>query len=696
MCRQLAGAAAHPAWLALSNRLPLPRVRIPAVAGLMICLSAALFAFPAQAFETRLRVPESGTFPPTGPLEVFIPADVPDDQLARLHMVIDGVDQRTRIEVRGEYARLTPVEPLTPGVHQLDLVELMPDGTVETHGSWEFTVAGEAGLSGSAVRYAGAASVTSDSTGVFLDNTGAPPVASNGSMDIQGRAEGSDWQVGARLPFVYDATSQTLSEKPFDIADYLLDIQRGPSLIRLGHHNIESHNLLLQNDFSRRGVSGRIEMDPMKGRLSAFTMQSSVTSGFDNLLGIHDRNDQVWGVAGQASPVDRGDFGMDVSFSYLDGRDPQLGPSTASLLPRREAQTWGMSTTFKFLQDTLSLRGDFAHSDFDIPGDPGVEPENGEAYKLTLDWSPVSPVTLFGDEAQFALSSGYERFSTFFTNPANVGDLRDVERYTTIAQLASGEWSVNAEYSQTYDNVDDSPLLPRTRARGAALNFNYTPAAEQDAEGNVAYGLLGNPTYGLAVGWTDTETVDPPRLGAPGLPTNFDNGQAQAQVSFDKGTWQWGLSYGAILTDDQVGGERSLTHSTGAQASINFTQLGLSLTPSVQYDRTNLDQGADNTAVIGNLSALYSPADVPVQAGLNFNFSRDAASDDSVETNTWMTSANVGWIAHDGSGDWPSLLLSLEGTHQYTDDKTAFGLSTESYVAFLKASLQWSRNFGTQ
>lgn len=657
-----------------------------------------LITAPAHAFDTELKVPDSGTFAPTGPLEVYIPADVPDDQLGRLHMVIDGVDQRTRIEVKGEYARLVPLEPLAPGVHRLDVVELMPDGTVVTHGSWEFTVAGDASLSGSTVRYAGGASVTADGIATLASKSDvADRFASNGSMDLQGRAQGRNWQVGARLPFVYDTTEQTLSGKPFDVADYLLDAQLGPTSAYLGHHNIESDNVLLQNGLARRGVSGRVDLNRLKSKIAAFAMQSSVTSGFDNLLGLSNRNDRVWGIAGSASPVNTTGFGMDVSFSYLDGRDPQLGPSTASLFSRRQAETWGMSTTLRFFEDTLSLRGDFAHSDFDIPDDPGVDPENGEAYKLALAWSPKSPVTLFGDEAQFTLGTDYHRYGTFFTNPANTMDLRDQERYGAVAQLAASEWNWSVNFAQVYDNVDDLPVLERNRSRGTGTAISYTPAPEQDAEGNIAYGWLGNPTYGFSLAYSDNKTVEAPRVGAPGAPVDLSNGQVEGRLDFDKGTWQWGVSYSAIVEDDLRLNQMSLTHSANAQASFAFANIGMTMTPSVQYARTNLDRGrADDTAIVGNFVALYSPTDVPISAGLTFNFSRNATSDDTVDTNAYYTSANVGWMALDGSGAWPSLELSLHGTYQYTEDMTAGGGSTDDYIAFLKASLGWSRNFGTQ
>jgi hypothetical protein len=699
--RHPAGAAAQFVRCALayagSGACYLRLSRAPVLAALAL-VTALSMAVPAQAFETELKTPEGGTFPPTGPLEVLIPADVPDEQLARLHMVIDGIDQRTRIEVRGKYARLVPAEPLTPGVHQLDLVELMPDGTVVTHGSWEFTVAGEASLSGGTVRYAGAAAVTSDTAGTFLAKNSVPdPIASTGSLDMQGRAEGSWWQVGARLPFVYDTSQQTLDDRSFDVADYLFDAKAGPVSAFAGHHGIQNDNVLLQNGLSRRGVSGRLDLNRMNSNVSVFQMQSSYTSGFDNFLGLSDRNDRVKGIAAAATPVDTAGFGMDVSFSYLDGRDPQLGPSTGSLLPRREAESWGMSTTLKFLQNTLSVRGDFAHSDFEIPDDPGVDPENGEAYKLALAWSPATAWTVFGDEARFMFGSEYQRYSTFFTNPANTGEIRDLERYSTMAQLTANEWNVGTQFSQAYDNVDDNPLLPRTRGRGAGMEIGYTPAPAQDPEGNASYGWLGNPAYGLSLAWTDIMTVDAPRVGPPGDQSDSVNGQAQARVDFDKGAWQWGVSYGAILTDDRDLNEMSVTHSAGAQASFTFASIGLSLAPSLQYDRTNLDRGrADSTSVVGNLSAIYTPTDVPVLAGLNFNFSRSAASDDTFDTNTWMTSANVGWIALDGAGEWPRLIVSLEGTHQLTDDLTRGGTSTDNYVAFLKASLGWSRNFGTQ
>lgn len=698
MFRHLAGAAGPFVRVALASARRVTRVlRVrfaPPVSA--FCLSAALFALPAYAFETELRVPESGTFPPTGPLEVYIPAEVSDEQLARLHLVIDGVDQRTRIEVRGDYARLVPEEPLTPGAHQLDLVELMPDGTVVSHGSWEFTVAGEAGLTGGAVKYAGGASITSNTAVRVLDNTGAHAAASSGSLDMEGRAEGGRWQANARMPFLYDTTDQTLANRSFDIADYLLNAQAGPVSAFAGHQSIENDNVLIQNDLSRRGLSGRIDLDELNSHVSVFQLQSSATSGFDNFLGVADRNDRMTGVAAGATPVDTDGFGMDVSLSYIDGRDPQLGPSTISLLPDRQAQTWGLSTTLKFLQDTLRLRGDFAQSNFEIPTDPAVDPEDGDTYRLQLIWSPQTPVTLFGDQAQFMLQTDYHRYSTFFTNPANTFDTSDQEQYNVAAQLSASEWTLGTQFVQFYDNVDDDPVLPRKRGRNGTLELTYSPAAGQDAQGNVSYGLLGTPTYGLSLNISDAKTVDPPRVGPPGEPEDTVNGGVTGRLDFTKSTWTWGVSYGTLLVDDRVRATLDLTHTADAHASFTFSDIGLTLTPSLQYIRNNQDGGrVDDSTWNGNFNADYQPTDIPVIAGLTFNFGRNALSDGSIETNTYFTQANVGWIALE-PGTWPGLTLSLEGTHQYSDDQTGGSLSSEAYTAFLKASLSWSRTFGTR
>lgn len=656
----------------------------------VLCLTGQVWALD---FQSHLK-PVTGARTPTDTIEVHIPANVPDDQLRRLHLAIDGTDIREQIEVRGDYAAWTPGTPLAPGQHRLDLVERMEDGTVITRGSWEIIISGDPGSGDGTVEYSGGLSVTADGVAkLAAKNPATHDFAGNGSIDSLLRGKGKWWEVGAHAPFVWDTANQTLAGRNFDVADYLFDARMGPLYGYAGHHSIEYDNLLMSG-FNRRGVSGKLQFEKIKTSVSAFEMQSSVTSGFDNFFGLNDRNDRVRGVAGATTPIDQDNFGMDVSFAYVDSVDPEIGPSTSSTQPAKESTGWGVTSTFRFLENTLSLRGDFADSEFLVPGG-GTPAQDGDAYKLTLAYAPNWTFSMFGGDTKFQLGADYQRFSTFFNNPANSADIRDLERYSITTNLAGNEWAWGLSYAQAYDNVDDSPLLPRVRGRGGASQMSYAPAAKQDAEGNTQYGVLGNGQYSLSFAYTDTLTVDPPRTGDPGLPTDTVNGELRATADFDKGTWQWGVSYGAIVADDRTADELSFTHSAAARTAFTWQKIGLAVTPTFQYDRTNFDGArADETAIVGDFTALYSPPETPISAGLSVNASHNRATDSSVDTTTYLYSFNLGWVVVDGTASgWPKLELAFQGAYQKTDDNSPLGASMEDYTAFLKASMGWSRTF---
>lgn len=440
--------------------------------------------------------------------------------LSRLLVEIDGDEVLEPLSLDREFL-IVPIPLSLRGTrHELVLFREIPGTQIEIE-RWTFQTLAEGRIDfGSTIDL---------EAGVRRTENGEsdPFLSLNGALDF-------DYGLGAvtgELNFFWDWNRFGDDESELFLDSYFLQFRQqldfADLFFKVGTHFIENDTFIMDEQ-PRRGVSATIGDPTETQRLRVFALQATSSTDDENISGLEDPDDLVFGAEAAFFPVPGSVFKL--SLATQEGSAP-LGPT---LLP-----------------------GEGSASGIAVSGAIGFSPLSYEIIARTSEWSDATgrisgqsysaelSYTVLPPDDPRALEFTLRYFRTdqdYFSalDPDFIPGLQGTEVAINWFGPAV-QWTLEASSAKT--NTDG--LENRERDRIEALRFNavYDP-------GVFTGGFLLGTTFGFSAEYIKQERIRSPFAGTARL----DNRQVSLQFSIDqdRARTAWGIVYSYDLYDDET------------------------------------------------------------------------------------------------------------------------------------------------
>ncbi len=248
-----------------------------------VCLSAGWrprCLVQAGAWQPELEAPEAGYHEPQSSFRIRLPAELTPEQLQALSLELNGIDVSAMVGRDGEFAVFAPPGALTPGEHELRLVEYAEDGEIRELGVWVFQVRESRAFQAASWEARGNLTASERIADDGLAEPSPDATQAQGALGVGGRLADRRWQIDGRADFLYNRQRELMpGGESFDLDSYRIDGRYDRARMSLGHQTLGPESLVL-GGFHRRGVS--VAADTGRDRLSVqgFSMRTEPLTGF--------------------------------------------------------------------------------------------------------------------------------------------------------------------------------------------------------------------------------------------------------------------------------------------------------------------------------------------------------------------------------------------------------------------------------
>jgi len=476
----------------------------------------ALAVLPASA-QTRATATPLGTLQPGGFAVLELDRVFP---LSRLLVEIDGDEVLEPLSLDREFLIVPIPETLRGTRHELVLFREVPGTQIEIE-RWTFQTEAQGALDfGSTIDLeAGVRRTEAGETDSFL--------TLNSALDF-------DLGLGAvtgELNFLYDWNRFGEGESDLFIDSYFLQFRQqldfADLFLKLGTHFIENDTFVI-DEAPRRGLSFAIGDPTEQQRLRIFALQASSSLDDENITGLYDSDDLVYGAEAAFFPIAGSPFKL--SLAIQEGKAP-LGP--AGLPGDGRASGLAISGPVGF----SPLSYEFIARQSEWTDD--IASLRGESYSAELSYSvlPIDdPRTLEIVLRYFRTDQDY--FSAL--DPDFISGLQGTE--ITFNWFGPAvQWTFEASSAKT--NTDGPENRERDRIESLSFDAVYDP-------GVFTGGFLLGTTFGFSAEYVKQERIRSPFGGVAPL----DNTQYALSFSIDqdRARTAWGMAYSYELYDDET------------------------------------------------------------------------------------------------------------------------------------------------
>lgn len=615
---------------------------------------------------------------PDSPITLQLPA-LPVEVLQNLALELDGIDVTAFVTTQdGRTITVKLPQPLSYARHQLRLVEYARSGDIIERGNWTLDVRRNDWFREASAN----AQVTVNSQYRFDEKNLAEPLIDewqhDGSARLEAHVANDGWRSDAWLELVgnHQEALMPREDGKIDLAWFLLTTEQGPWFANVGHQQLGTSNLVMQ-DFQRRGVALGARTDSTEVNL--FSLQTEDISGFQNGLGVSNDDNRTDGVSITAQPFSANSEQLTLNATWLDGKGPTYSGTTTVGDPIvSEGSAASISADSLLLARSVRLRGEYAISDHDLDADgadydndgiidSNLDAEKDVAWAMLAAWYPLQGKTFRDKPVGANIGVEKKRIGTWFRSPANPYAVSDRDLIQGFAGVNWGGLQTQLSGGRETDNLEDDALLPESRLRQYSALLNYSASTQFDDNGQPIMAWYGIPAFGISHIATDQDIVRASPLVAEGALRATRASSASAYFNYLN--WSWSLA--STLSD-----ERDLTNTTSDVSNLTH-QLAASwrfnrysLDPYVQHSESRYEDlvDQDSTAMIAGIGvgAQFSPR---LSAQLGYSYNRQKVDDNSFSVSGYDINSHVSWQWLTAQRLRPGVAFSLLGQYQQRDDK---------------------------
>lgn len=653
-----------------------------------ICFTHPIVAAPADNWTPTLQPAAQGEYrDPMEMLRIRLPANLPLEVLSTLALELDNIDVTAMVSRNGDFAELTPLQPMAWGTHTMRLVEYAQDGSINEKAYWEFEVRRTSAFR--EVDYAASINLIASQR---IDEKNLTPPEPNeftgqGSAIFQGRVADADWEVSGQMDLIYNSEAETPATPDahdLDLGSYLVSGRKNDNQLNLGHHTLAQTSLIMEG-FNRRGLSASTRFDALNSAATGFVMRPDVVIGFRQGLGLSDSANRVSGVTWETQPLQNPEA-LYLSATYLTGEQTLSGATVGSTINNQTGDAMGLVADSTVLDRRLRVRGEVAASkvsiDYTDPLAVDLTDETNNAMSLLTTWTPyaVPGQTFFWNTGIEA--SQVETFFASLANPTLPAD-KKLGRlfFNTDWSGISAQLSTAVE-TNNVNNLEDRPVI-ETRVDQVLLNYVFN----QPAEDNGWINWLGMPSLTLQWrGMTQDQIEEAVTVVYQDL--DLDTNISQVSNNFSYTTWTWGWLYGESEQIDHINVLEQLTYMRGINANFRIGEH-ISVMPALQQQTTQFSfDGSESDTRIVSLSSQFLMQD-SWNGSLMLNQAQTASNSTLPQDSTTSTVAlqfTWNWILP--KNRHPGFDVILSGSWQKLEDTITPANDQESYQVFLSLAMK--------
>jgi hypothetical protein len=563
-----------------------------------------------------------------------------------LVVMLDDTDITNIIDISKDGFEFQPIQILSPGQHSLKIALKTPEKK-EYKQEFSFTVRHSqmfeeiASTNDVSILYEG---MTQRRTPKGqTDTTPYSKIEGNISSNSKIMEKGFEGALTANIRYIDQSESLTPPAfKGFNVANYLLSLkyqtEKAQFLAETGDIQInETQNTI---GLSRRGVKLNVGLGDFK--FSTFSVKAKQVSGlrdFKNDSGFaFDSADKIEGASGE---IDLFDKKANFKVIYAKGRDQ--GTSYGSWSPGGGKA--GDITAFVFKTNLFSQRltteMEYDASKFDQDTSDTLPASRDKAYRLKIG----------GTAGAYNYEGLYEFFGTNFSSIGNTGVQKDTEGFALKGGGTLDVHTANLSLSRYNDNVQNSPLLPKT--------YTY--------QGGVDYSFSKFKSLPMGFGY-QTTLLESKNETVRTLRKHVRTDNLTGKINFQKDSLNLGFNINYahqydyyVITNDNTNVTFTFTPTYSSDKFSATSSFSLNRL-SYDFSRVVTDTYTANLGIRGN---LY---DNKVTYEVTYNFNKAMKSDDSTSSESTDINFRSGYLLAKQRFGLVNPTVGIRGNYSFSHD----------------------------
>lgn len=596
-------------------------------------------------------------------LRIALGSDLAVEQPAALSLELDAIDISALVQRDNSQLTYTPVQPLSPGKHELRLMRYGDDGSVAELGFWSFDVR-QSGYFQEAV-VEGQFDLGVSQRVAENDSFQGSDFGVQGGGQVHSVLAGDNWRIesSADLMVVKDR-NLSFSDRRLDMPGFSITATAGRYTLKAGDQVLGSSSLL-QDGYQQRGISTTALLPLIESSLSVFRVSASQVVGVDSGFGVSDPDNRITGAKWDYRPVRNDTVEIYVASTLLSGRasEPDYGSFTQELNSTvHEGDAWNLIVDSQFFQRQLRLRMEKAETRYDFDGDnTGFDPVEDDAWSglLLLNPEPTDhDPTEDAVPIDWSLGVEAKQIGTFYKSLSNIYLPADKNMRRLFANAMRGKWRWDGSYAIEDNNLDENPNYATTEIRQWMMDVGYSNYERPTAGSLLA--LLGQPSYTLSINGTSLKDVFTPDGY---LVNDMETRYSSVNAIFSHDTWDWSLGYNQSRLEDNTGWQpdaltRALQLRSGIQlGDYYYVNLGWQ-TQRTRYREQAITTSRHLYSVDARGELIPGRLSVNFSMGLNQNHAQEDPFNAQWEKTTYISSS-LNWRIREPDTHRAGLDLSL-------------------------------------
>lgn len=635
---------------------------------------------------------------------------VEPDFVSSIAIEMDGYDVTPFGQVVDGQLQVNLQTQLAAGDHDISVLLFLPNGDIELIAEQVITVAA------SEITNTTSEFTSSLNTAYRLDQkpeedfVGINELTGNGSLAWKGSRTTGKWQLEGELEALYDSVAKSSGGaagiNTSNDAWAIPNLRAGATYqgdayhagVSVGQVHVHKEDLLFSG-FQRRGAAADLTSTEAGIQMKAFALHSEPTTRYDgDLIWPQRAMEKSSGVT--ASSALWGQH-LVVSVGYING-ETSLGGSGFSYFD--EPVIYGgdsrnLAIDSQWLENSVWLHLEYASSSFDSDGiGIGEDAESDDASQAMLQFTSEGslPAGIFDHWIGFIQ---YQEIGSDYFSLGNLAIPGDIETTRANWRADIQGVSLDVDWLQQKNNVDDNVFLPTQTLERSGISLNYIPTFIDIESG--LWRFLGSPSLLVNYFRTNNSQRDDDALIA-GYDLDSVNDEVGVTVTFSREKWNWSLQHQLIKQDDKsraVFQDNFILYQPPSDTDNQLTSLQLSLYPSSRvslnaFMQWSLREEVDfnNKYRNSNLGFDTQVEIIPDKLNLLLNYSygqnRSSLSmSDFIEEDFKSHNGNLqlSWKALKARKANPGINFSLRGSYGKQDNR-----------AFSQVAEQWSINLGVE
>ena len=583
--------------------------------------------------------------------------------------------------------------PLASGSHDLTLMELLPDGSLEVRGSWSLELRQSAFFESAGLSVFGTQIVTGR---VAERETPELPerVTGNGAAKFDAAVEKSGVRLTGTAPILWDTLEENFDDKNVSVGDWLLEGAGGPATLRLGHQFPATRTLAMDGS-SRRGVSGRLGSERFRSSITGFAVSGSAIDGFSKGLGIQDPDDRITGVSVDTRPIESEWGQLALNGVWFKGRAPSSGGPLSGVVGDdsiMDGSSWAFEGLATVLGGRIQAYGGFSQSRSKFSG---TSPVTDDAHSVTVVLEPFPQFAFAEYPMSWGITLDQSTIGSEYMSLGNPGYGSDRETWAARSNFQLAGFELNVYGGRLTDNVNDNDAIPREQADAWGVDGSFTPAALLDGERLGPLRWLGMPTLTASF---RRDRIKPTSLGSPPVAANLlansrtDSGYVSLDFAYE--SLSWSLSHTIIDTDNfNPDGVSSVLNQTSISGNVYWDEVSVGGTFQVDRDKIDGATNQSNYLLSLNVRTPVLPDRIYVSGYTSFEWFQ--TQDRSYDEFNVQAGGSIDWTVFQAAERHPGLTLSFLGSYQGNTDHVDSFFDQSAYQLYLRATLAWPITVGS-